>query len=123
MLDYLRSLGDAVRKARKAQGLTQHDVADLINVDVRTILNIENYRGNPKMQVLVPLIRTLGIDPIEIFYPEISREDNNDSALRILLAGCSKQETMVLAEINETVLSVLRTKNTIEINEAEPASQ
>ena len=123
MLDYLRSLGDAVRKARKAQGLTQHDVADLINVDVRTILNIENYRGNPKMQVLVPLIRTLGIDPIEIFYPEINREDNKDSALRILLAGCSKQETMVLAEINETVLSVLRAKNTIEINETEPAPQ
>ena len=121
MLDYLRSLGDAVRKARKAQGLTQHDVADLINVDVRTILNIENYRGNPKMQVLVPLIRALGIDPIEVFYPEISKEDDENRALRLLLAGCSKQETMVLAEINETVLSVLRTKNTIEIKETEPA--
>ena len=43
MLEYVRSLGDAVKNARIELGLTQNEVADKIDVDVRTILNIENY--------------------------------------------------------------------------------
>lgn len=123
MLDYLHSLGDAVRNARKAQGLTQHDVANLINVDVRTILNIENYRGNPKMQVLFPLIRSLKIDPLEVFYPEAKNDIGKHRVLSLILADCNEQEAEVLWEISETVLAVLRENNATEIKETEPATQ
>lgn len=54
-------------------GLTQGEVADVIHIDNRTVLNIENYRGNPKLKILYPLIRLLQIDPSEIFYLEMQR--------------------------------------------------
>lgn len=41
MQDYARPLGDTVREARIKAHRTQNDVANQINVDVRTILNIE----------------------------------------------------------------------------------
>ena len=47
MHDYSRPLGDAVKRARGKLNLTQNEVADLADVDVRTVLNIENYKGNP----------------------------------------------------------------------------
>ena len=50
MQPYSRPLGDAVKRARGELNLTQRQVADRIEVDVRTILNIENYKGNPKMR-------------------------------------------------------------------------
>lgn len=56
MLDYSHSLGDAVKRARGELGLTQREVADKVDIDVRTVLNIENYKGNPKLIVLFPLI-------------------------------------------------------------------
>ena len=57
MPDYSRTLGDTIRRARAKLNLTQSEVAESIDVDVRTVLNIENYKGNPKMEVLYPLIR------------------------------------------------------------------
>lgn len=49
MHEYSYPLGDAVKRARGRSGLTQSQVADLADIDVRTILNIENYKGNPKL--------------------------------------------------------------------------
>ena len=74
MPEYSRPLGNAVKQARSRLKLTQNEVANAINVDSRTILNIENHKGNPKMEVLYPLIRTLKIDAREIFTPEILRD-------------------------------------------------
>lgn len=67
MPDYSNALGDAVRRARMKLNLTQSEVAESIDVDVRTVLNIENSKGNPKMEVLYPLVRALKIDAKEIF--------------------------------------------------------
>ncbi len=50
MPEYAQTLGDIVKKTRQRQKLTQNEVACAINVDARTILNIENYKGNPKME-------------------------------------------------------------------------
>ena len=70
---YSKPLGDAVKRARGEQNLTQSQVAEAANIDVRTVLNIENYKGNPKMEVLYPLVRVLKMDSREIFYPEIRK--------------------------------------------------
>ena len=67
MPDYSNALGDAVRRARMKLDLTQSEVAESIDVDVRTVLNIENSKDNPKMEVLYPLVRVLKIDAKEIF--------------------------------------------------------
>ncbi|MDU2066563.1 MAG: helix-turn-helix transcriptional regulator [Sporomusaceae bacterium] len=115
MSQYVHSLGDAVKNARIELGLTQNEVADKINVDVRTILNIENYKGNPKMEVLFPLIRVLKIDSQEIFYPELKREYPAIRRLRLTIEECSEEEASALKSVFESVLSVLRAKTTTKI--------
>ena len=57
MQEYSRSLADAVKRARGELGLTQNQVANIAEIDERTVLNIENYKGNPKLEVLYPLVR------------------------------------------------------------------
>ena len=47
MPDYSKPLGDVIKSARKRMDLTQNEVADSIDVDVRTIINIENYNMKP----------------------------------------------------------------------------
>ena len=59
MQEYSRSLADAVKRARAELGLTQNQVANIAEIDERTVLNIENYKGNPKLEVLYPLVRAL----------------------------------------------------------------
>ena len=115
MHDYSRPLGDAVKRARGKLDLTQNEVADLADVDVRTVLNIENYKGNPKMEVLYPLVRALKIDAREIFNPEIRRESPALRQLRVLIEECSEEEAAAIIPGFQSVLTALRDKNALPI--------
>lgn len=115
MHDYSHPLGDAVKRARGKLDLTQSEVADLADIDVRTVLNIENYKGNPKMEVLYPLIRALKIDAREIFNPEIRRESPALRQLRVLIEECSEEEAAAIIPVFQSVLTALRDKNALPI--------
>lgn len=119
MQDFSHPLGDAIKRARGELELTQRQVADKIDVDVRTILNIENYKGNPKMEVLFPLIRALKIDSREIFNPEMRRESPALRRLRFLIEDCSEQEAEALISVIESVLAVIRQENAAKIKNTE----
>lgn len=111
MPEFSRPLGDSVKLARGRLQLTQNELANAIDVDSRTVLNIENYKGNPKMEVLYPLIRTLKIDAREIFNPEMIRQSPALRQLRMLVEDCSEEEAEVMISVFSSILSVLRSKN------------
>lgn len=115
MHEYSRPLGDAIKRARGKLELTQNEVADAANIDVRTVLNIENYKGNPKMEVLFPLVRALKIDAREIFNPEMQRETSALRQLRLLIEECSEEEAAAIIPVFQAMLSALRDKNTLPI--------
>lgn len=50
MLIYSQRLANAVKKTRSELGLTQEEVADKCDTDVRTIINMEMGRGNPMLR-------------------------------------------------------------------------
>lgn len=111
MSEYTHTLGDVVKRARGKSGLTQSEIADAANIDVRTVLNIENYKGNPKMEVLYPLVRVLKIDAREIFNPEMQRESPALRQLRLLVEDCNEEEAAAIIPIFNSILSVLRERN------------
>lgn len=115
MSEYTHTLGDVVKRARGKSGLTQSEVADAANIDVRTVLNIENYKGNPKMEVLYPLVRVLKIDAREIFNPEMQRESPALRQLRLMVEDCNEEEAAAIIPIFNSILSVLRERNATRI--------
>lgn len=108
MFEFSQALAETVKEARVQMHLTQNELASMIDIDSRTVLNIENCKGNPKMEVLYPLIRALKIDAREIFNPEMERQLPAIRRLRILVEDCSEQEAEAIISVVETVLSVLR---------------
>ena len=115
MPEYSRPLGDAVKRARRKLGLTQGEVADAADIDVRTVLNIENYKGNPKLEVLYPLVRALRMDSREIFYPEMLRDAPSLRQLRLLIEDCSEEEALAIIQVIQSVLAALRDANAIAV--------
>ena len=115
MSDFAQPLGDAVKRARCKQGLTQNEVADAIHADVRTVINIEKYRGNPKMEVLYPLVRALNIDAREIFNPEMERESPALQQLRLMIEQCSEDEAKSLIPVFQSLLAIVRAKKPTDI--------
>ena len=111
MPEYSRPLGDTIKKARKEKGLTQKQVAEAIGIDDRTISNMEIYKGNPKLEILYPLVRLLKIDPNDIFYPELRKESRVHNQLRMLISNCTEEEAEALIPVCESVLSALRRRD------------
>ena len=50
--DYLARIGGLVREARKARGLTQHDLADLLNTSQSAVARIEQGKQNLSLEML-----------------------------------------------------------------------
>lgn len=123
MQSFAQPLGDAVKRARGEMNLTQRQVAERIGADVRTVLNIENYKGNPKMQILFPLVRELQIDAREIFHPEMGREHPAIRRLRFAVEACDEAEAEALLPVIESMLKVLRGKNAVRIEEERPKAE
>lgn len=122
MSEYSRALGDTVRPARKKLGLSQRQVANLIDADERTVMNIEAYRANTTMDVLYPLVRKLLIDSRDIFYPEREKESPEHYQLRALVDSCNQDEAATLFAVCQTVLLAMRGENGLLIKGKEPAS-
>ena len=115
MSEYSRILGDVVKVAREKAGLTQAEVAASIDRDSRTVLNIENYKGNPKLEVLYPLVRALKIDSREIFNPEMQLESPALRQLQLMVAECSEAEADALIPVVQAAIDLVRNRSKLRI--------
>ena len=115
MRNYSLSLGNELKRTREKLRLSQRKVADAAGIDTRTVLDIENYRGNPKLEVLYPLVRTTNMDPRAIFFPELLRDSPMLSELRLLVEKCSEEEAVVMIEVFKTALNAIRNNNSIDL--------
>ena len=114
MLKYSQRLADAVKKARSELGLTQEEVADKCDTDVRTIINMEMGRGNPKLNTLFRVVRALKIDARELF-DDPQSDSPSIRRVCLLINECSEDEAAALLPVIETVLTALRTNKGIKI--------
>jgi len=59
-------LGEKVRKLRKANNMSQEDLAAMIKVDVRTVIAIEAGKRNPTLKTINKIARALKIPVHEL---------------------------------------------------------
>ena len=108
MQECSQQLAEAIKKARLELGLTQEQVAEKSGTDVRTIINMEQGRGNPKLETLFPLIHALKMDAREIFDVTAKLDAPSIRHLRLLIDECSEEEATTLLPVTEAVLTALR---------------
>lgn len=57
-----RDLGKAVRRERRAQGLTQTNLADLSGVSLSFVLGLEHGKATAELGKALRVVQTLGMD-------------------------------------------------------------
>ena len=100
-----------VEDVYKRQHMSQTELAEKIGLDVRTIINIENYRGNPKLEVLYPLVRELKILPEEIFFPENKVSSEIRDRVMLEISDCNKTELKALIPVIQSFKEAIRTRD------------
>lgn len=68
------SFGDRLRRAREKKGLSQQDLANILNVTDGTISNYEKEIAFPRWETMKKLCVTLSVDPNYLYWDNLSDE-------------------------------------------------
>lgn len=88
-IDYV-AIGERVKKFRKNRGLTQEKLAELLNISVPHMSNIENGKTKFSMPVFINLINILDVTADMLLFEQITSK--------------GKVHGMVLKEVNEVLM-------------------
>lgn len=101
-------LGNVVRAKRKSKHLSQEALAEKIGVCKRTIIDIENNAGNPKFEILYPLVRELNLPLYQVFYPEVPENFELRNVIMQELSDCSDYEMKVILSVVKSLRYTLK---------------
>lgn len=72
------NIGDIIKKLRKDKGLTQKQLAEMLNVSTVTIQNYENNRRKPSIEMLQKISSTLNVFIFNFDEEKKSIEDSRE---------------------------------------------
>ena len=71
--------GNTIKQLREKRGMTQKELAEIINMSDKTISKWETSRGLPDITVIADLAKALGVSIAELLTGDF-RENTNQSA-------------------------------------------
>ncbi len=100
------ALGQAIKAARQARGLSREQLANQLYITSRYVADIENHGQHPSLQVLHELTTLLDVSVDQYFFPERTPkrstarrqldailDDLDEQGLRIVLAAARAVKT------------------------------
>ena len=92
-------IGQRVRRYRKAQNLSQEQLAEKIDISVTHMSHIETGNTKLSLPVLVALARELDVRTDDLLFDSPSCKDASLQELASVLESCSPTETRILVDI------------------------
>jgi len=92
-------MGEVIRSAREAKGMTQNTLAKTANISVRTIRGAESGKRRPSYEVLGKIIHALDLSADHIFRPEKIHCTPGQEQLCRALHTCDKRDQAVFMNI------------------------
>ena len=96
--DSMTRMGEVLRNAREAKGLTQAALAEMIGASTRTIIAIEKNKRNPTCDVLYRLIRILDISADSLFRPDKTTLTPEQEQFFNEFLSCNQREQQVVLQ-------------------------
>lgn len=103
-----RPLGLAIKKARKAQGVTREQLAEIIDYNPRHLQAVENEGQKPSLELFIQLVTMFAVSVDEYIFPD--KEVKKSSVRRRLDAELDKLNDKELSVIEATVIGLCKAK-------------
>lgn len=85
------SLGEDIKKARLAKGISRRALAEMVNIVPRYLANIENSGSLPSLPVLYDLVTICNLPIENYFYPQLESKDPQRERIEQKLKICRTQ--------------------------------
>lgn len=98
-------IGQAIKKARIAQGMTREQLARIVDYDPRHLQAIENEGQHPSLELFIQLVTMFDVSVDEYIFPK--KEVNKSSVRRRLDAQLDNLDDKELSVICEMGISLI----------------
>lgn len=93
------NLGRDIKESRKAMGITRATLAEMLNIDIRYLANIENYGQMPSLSLFYRLVVICNLPINQYFFNKKDTEDNELQLLLNSVCNCPKQYRTLISSI------------------------
>lgn len=97
-MDY-KDIGKRVKRERDGSGMTQEKLAELVNISVTHMSNIENGNTKLSLPVLMDIANALGCDADALLFGNLNNNKNAAAVyLSNLLEDCTQSERVIIID-------------------------
>ncbi len=97
-------IGLAIKRAREASGMTQEQLAYIVDRSPRTIMYNENDGQHPSLNTFYQMVTMFGISVDEYFYPDMGADEAAKKRISILLNSLSENELRLVEGIINAII-------------------
>ncbi len=104
-----KPLGQAIKEARNAKGMSRNQLADKMNIAPRYIASIENSGQHPSLQIFYELVTILNVSVDQFFFP--NKEANKSTQRRQLERLLDEMDSKYLTIMTATAKGIQEVKS------------
>lgn len=101
-LDF-HDIGREIKQKRERKGMTQEQLAYIIDRDPRTVMYHENDGQHPSLNVFYQLVTMFDISVDQFFYPDMGADDACKKRINIMLSSMNKKELELVEKLIRAV--------------------
>lgn len=103
---YPKQFGTVLKNARMDKKLTQAELAEILDISLSYLKDLERFRNSPSYEVFEKVIRYFNLSADTVIYPNLNQFDNTYQKIGRLLTCCNEGQLKVILATTETLLSV-----------------
>ena len=100
-----KQFGIVLKNARMDNKLTQAELAEILDISLSYIKDLERFRNNPSYEVFEKVIRYFNISADTVIYPNQNQNDNTYKQIERLLTHCNEKQLHVILATTKALLS------------------
>ena len=101
-----KQFGIVLKNARMDKKLTQAELAEILDISLSYLKDLERFRNNPSYEVFEKVIRYFNLSADTVIYPNENLTDNTYQQIERLLTRCDERQLRVILATTEALLSV-----------------
>lgn len=101
-----RQFGIVLKNARIDNKLTQAELAEILDISLSYLKDLERFRNNPNYEVFEKTIRYFNLSADTVIYPNQNQDDNTYQKISRLLTRCDEKQLKVILATTEAMLSI-----------------
>ncbi len=99
-----KQFGIVLKNARMDKKLTQAELAEILDISLPYLKDLERFRNNPSYNIFVRVMRYFNLSADTVIYPASNLTDDTYQKVKRLLTRCNEKQLKVILATTEALL-------------------